>query len=71
MVETLRSVCYIYSPNQINMYKVIIADSEANLIEMSKTDSEEIAYSQAVALQCQGFISAVVFPDGSINNVEA
>tara|TARA_R110002126_G_scaffold8452_3_gene40055 strand:- start:116 stop:277 length:162 start_codon:yes stop_codon:yes gene_type:complete len=53
------------------MYKVIIADSEANLIEMSKTDSEEIAYSQAVALQCQGFISAVVFPDGSINNVEA
>jgi len=53
------------------MYKVIIADSGANLIEMSKTDSEEIAYSQAVALKHQGFISAVVFPDGSINNVEA
>ena len=58
----------------MNLYKVIIAEgspSEPNLIEMSRTDSEEIAYSMAVALQGQGFISAVVFPDGSINNVEA
>ena len=53
------------------MYKVIIVDSEDVLWPMSKTDCKNIALSMAVALKNQGFAAGVVFPDGSINNVEA
>ena len=50
------------------MYKVIILDSNTNIVEMSKTNSKEVALTQAVALKVNGFTAAVQFPDGTINN---
>ena len=53
------------------MYKVIILDNNTNIVEISKTNSKEVALTQAVALKVNGFTAAVQFPDGTINNVEA
>jgi len=53
------------------MYKVIILDSNTNIVEMARTSSKDLALTQAVSLKANGWTVAVQFPDGSINNVEA
>ena len=51
------------------MYKVFIVGERMDVVEVSKTDSKEIALTYACSLKSKGLTSVVQFPNGSINNV--